>query len=61
MRSCAAPMPISARARASWPAAEQAIRTLGDQRSVKQLADTTISVGNGRFVKLADPRDPRRL
>lgn len=34
--------------------AEQAIRTLGDQRSVKQLADTTISVGNGRFVKLAD-------
>jgi HAE1 family hydrophobic/amphiphilic exporter-1 len=34
--------------------AEQAIRTLGDQRSVKQLADTTISVGNGRFVKLAN-------
>ncbi|MCQ2003444.1 efflux RND transporter permease subunit [Rhizobium sp. NRK18] len=34
--------------------AEQAIRTLGDARSVSALANTTISVGNGLFVKLSD-------
>jgi HAE1 family hydrophobic/amphiphilic exporter-1 len=33
---------------------EQAIRTLGDQRDVRALADTTISVGANRFVKLSD-------
>lgn len=33
---------------------EQTIRTLGDAHSVEQLANTTISVGSGRFVKLAD-------
>jgi multidrug efflux pump subunit AcrB len=34
--------------------AEQAIRTLGDQRDVKALANTTIYVSANRFVKLAD-------
>uniref|UniRef100_UPI002603F462 efflux RND transporter permease subunit n=1 Tax=uncultured Rhizobium sp. TaxID=155567 RepID=UPI002603F462 len=34
--------------------AEQAIRTLGDQRNVKALANTTIYVSANRFVKLAD-------
>ncbi|MBX9456407.1 MAG: efflux RND transporter permease subunit [Rhizobium sp.] len=33
---------------------EQAIRTLGDQRNVKALADTTIYVSANRFVKLSD-------
>jgi hydrophobe/amphiphile efflux-1 (HAE1) family protein len=33
---------------------EQAIRTLGDARSVSQLEQTTITLPNGRFVKLAD-------
>ncbi len=33
---------------------EQAIRTLGDARSVAQLQQTTITLPNGRFVKLAD-------
>lgn len=33
---------------------EQAIRTLGDTRDVKALANTTIAVGNNRFVKLSD-------
>jgi hydrophobe/amphiphile efflux-1 (HAE1) family protein len=34
--------------------AEQAIRTLGDQRDVKALANTTIYVSANRFVKLSD-------
>ncbi|MBB4101931.1 efflux RND transporter permease subunit [Allorhizobium borbori] len=34
--------------------AEQTIRTLGDARNVADLANTTISIGNGRFVKLAE-------
>ncbi|NKN35731.1 efflux RND transporter permease subunit [Agrobacterium sp. a22-2] len=34
--------------------AEQAIRTLGDARNVSQLADTTIALSGGRFVKLSD-------
>ncbi|MBL0371627.1 efflux RND transporter permease subunit [Rhizobium sp. KVB221] len=34
--------------------AEQAIRTLGDQRDVKALANTTIFVSANRFVKLSD-------
>lgn len=33
---------------------EQAIRVLGDARDVAQLADTTIALSNGRFVKLSD-------
>ncbi|CAD7050615.1 AcrB/AcrD/AcrF family protein [Pseudorhizobium endolithicum] len=33
---------------------EQTIRTLGDARTVQQLADTTISLSNGRFVKLSE-------
>lgn len=33
---------------------EQAIRTLGDSRSVTDLANTTIAIGNGRFVKLSE-------
>ncbi|MCO6185329.1 efflux RND transporter permease subunit [Rhizobium sp. L1K21] len=33
---------------------EQTIRTLGDAHSVERLANTTISLGSGRFVKLAD-------
>ncbi|MBP1861275.1 efflux RND transporter permease subunit [Rhizobium herbae] len=33
---------------------EQTIRTLGDARNVAQLADTTIALPNGRFVKLSD-------
>jgi len=32
---------------------EQTIRTLGDARDVQQLADTTITLPNGRFVKLS--------
>ena len=34
--------------------AEQAIRTLGDARSVEKLAATTIALPNGRFVRLSD-------
>ena len=34
--------------------AEQAIRTLGDARDVARLADTTIALSGGRFVKLSD-------
>ncbi len=34
--------------------AEQAIRTLGDARNVSDLADTTIALSGGRFVKLSD-------
>ncbi|CDZ34774.1 Acriflavin resistance protein [Neorhizobium galegae bv. officinalis] len=33
---------------------EQTIRTLGDARSVAQLADTTITLPNGQFVKLTE-------
>ncbi|WP_117191679.1 efflux RND transporter permease subunit [Rhizobium terrae] len=33
---------------------EQTIRTLGDARSVTQLADTTITLPNGQFVKLSE-------
>jgi multidrug efflux pump subunit AcrB len=33
---------------------EQTIRTLGDARSAQQLADTTISLSNGRYVKLSE-------
>ncbi|MGK6316510.1 efflux RND transporter permease subunit [Neorhizobium sp. DT-125] len=33
---------------------EQTIRTLGDARNVQQLADTTITLPNGRFVKLTE-------
>jgi Cation/multidrug efflux pump len=33
---------------------EQTIRTLGDARDVAQLADTTIALPSGRFVRLAD-------
>ncbi|CAN7482555.1 efflux RND transporter permease subunit [Rhizobium sp. LjRoot98] len=33
---------------------EQTIRTLGDARNVAQLANTTIALPNGRFVKLSD-------
>ncbi|KQY01074.1 ABC transporter permease [Rhizobium sp. Root73] len=33
---------------------EQTIRTLGDARNVAQLANTTIALLNGRFVKLSD-------
>ena len=32
---------------------EQTIRTLGDARDVAQLSDTSISLSNGRFVKLS--------
>ncbi|AJY47720.1 efflux RND transporter permease subunit [Martelella endophytica] len=34
--------------------AEQAIRTLGDARSVSDLANTVIALGNGRFARLSD-------
>lgn len=34
--------------------AEQAIRTLGDARNVSDLANTTIALSGGRFVKLSD-------
>ncbi|MDI7860679.1 efflux RND transporter permease subunit [Rhizobiaceae bacterium n13] len=34
--------------------AEQAIRTLGDSRDVTELANTTIALSNGRFVKLSE-------
>ncbi len=34
--------------------AEQAIRTLGDARDVARLADTTITLPGGRFVKLSE-------
>lgn len=33
---------------------EQTIRTLGDARKVSDLANTTIALSNGRFVKLSD-------
>ncbi len=33
---------------------EQAIRVLGDARNVAELADTTIALPSGRFVKLSD-------
>ncbi|WP_180902248.1 efflux RND transporter permease subunit [Martelella soudanensis] len=33
---------------------EQAIRTLGDSRSVSDLASTTIALGGGRFARLSD-------
>ncbi|HEX5935481.1 MAG TPA: efflux RND transporter permease subunit, partial [Pseudorhizobium sp.] len=33
---------------------EQTIRTLGDARTVEQLADTTISLASGRFVRLSE-------
>ncbi|UXS32439.1 efflux RND transporter permease subunit [Agrobacterium tumefaciens] len=33
---------------------EQTIRTLGDTRDVMQLANTTIALSNGRFVKLSE-------
>ncbi len=33
---------------------EQTIRTLGDARNVPELANTTIALPNGRFVKLSD-------
>jgi multidrug efflux pump subunit AcrB len=33
---------------------EQTIRTLGDARTVEQLADTTIALSGGRFVRLAE-------
>ncbi|WP_275784335.1 efflux RND transporter permease subunit [Pararhizobium gei] len=33
---------------------EQTVRTLGDARDVEQLANTTIALPNGRFVKLSD-------
>ncbi|CCM76205.1 efflux RND transporter permease subunit [Rhizobium mesoamericanum] len=33
---------------------EQAIRVLGDARNVAELANTTIALPNGRFVKLSD-------
>ncbi|MGQ2918242.1 MAG: efflux RND transporter permease subunit [Rhizobium oryzihabitans] len=33
---------------------EQTIRTLGDTRDVTQLANTTIALSNGRFVKLSE-------
>ncbi len=33
---------------------EQTIRTLGDTRDVAQLSNTTISLSNGRFVKLSE-------
>lgn len=33
---------------------EQAIRTLGDARKVSDLANTTIALSSGRFVKLSD-------
>jgi multidrug efflux pump subunit AcrB len=33
---------------------EQTIRTLGDARNVQQLADTSIALSNGRFVKLSE-------
>jgi multidrug efflux pump subunit AcrB len=33
---------------------EQAIRTLGDSRDVKRLAETSIALPGGRFVKLSD-------
>ncbi len=34
--------------------AEQTIRTLGDTRNVAELADTSIALSNGRFVRLGD-------
>jgi multidrug efflux pump subunit AcrB len=34
--------------------AEQAIRVLGDARNVAELANTTIALPNGRFVKVSD-------
>ncbi|MDB5556351.1 MAG: acrB/AcrD/AcrF family protein [Rhizobium sp.] len=40
--------------RSQLAGAEQAIRTLGDQRDVKALANTTIYVSANRFVKLSD-------
>ena len=40
--------------RSQLAGAEQAIRTLGDQRDVKALAETTIYVSPDRFVKLSD-------
>ena len=33
---------------------EQTIRTLGDARTVEQLASTTIALSNGRFVRLSE-------
>lgn len=33
---------------------EQAIRTLGDSRSVSDLANTTIALGGGRYARLSD-------
>lgn len=33
---------------------EQVIRTLGDAQTVEKLADTTIALGSGRFVRLSD-------
>ncbi len=33
---------------------EQAIRTLGDARSIEELKNTTIALSSGRFVKLSD-------
>lgn len=38
---------------------EQAIRVLGDARNVTELANTTIALPNGRFVKLKDVGDIR--
>ncbi len=41
-------------ARSEIGSQEQAIRTLGDAESADKLADTTISLPSGRFVKLGD-------
>ncbi|MGV3548522.1 efflux RND transporter permease subunit [Rhizobium sp.] len=40
--------------RSQLAGAEQAIRTLGDQKNVRALADTTIYVSANRFVKLSE-------
>lgn len=40
--------------RAEVGTGEQAIRLLGDASTVESLADTTIALGNGRFVRLSD-------
>lgn len=40
--------------RSQLAGSEQAIRVLGDARHVGELADTTIALPNGRFVKLKD-------
>lgn len=40
-------------------AGEQTIRTLGDSRSVSDLANTTIALPNGRFVKLSELAEVR--